>query len=66
MRYYERMGFRRVREVGAGGLGDLPHLLVWGGAGMRMDGDLPELMERWAPLIRAMGKEPPEPPAGRS
>lgn len=32
-------GFKVVREI-KGGFADLPHLLVWGGIGTRMDGDL--------------------------
>lgn len=31
--YYSRFGFRPVRVVRGDSLGDLPHMLVWGGAG---------------------------------
>jgi hypothetical protein len=37
--YYKRLGFKPVREV-TGGLADLPHMLVWGGVGTRMDADI--------------------------
>jgi hypothetical protein len=36
VKYYSYFGFQRVRAVGDNGLRDLPDLLVWGGAGMRM------------------------------
>ena len=38
--YYKRLGFKPVREVTGGTLGDLPHMLVWGGVGTRMDVDI--------------------------
>lgn len=44
-RYYTKLfGFKAVREVGGGELSDLPHLLVWGGVGTRMDGDLETML----------------------
>ncbi len=52
MRYYSHFGFRPVRVVGGGGLADLPHLLVWGGAGTRMDADLAATLRRWSRAIR--------------
>ena len=53
VRYYSRFGFRPVRVVTGGTLGDLPHMLVWGGAGTRMDADIAQMLGRWAPVIRA-------------
>ena len=29
MRFYQRMGFEVVAQVGGNGLSDVPHLLVW-------------------------------------
>ena len=46
-RYYTRLfGFQAVREVGGGNLTDLPHLLVWGGVGTRMDGDIEAMLRK--------------------
>ena len=46
-RYYTRMyGFEAVREIGGGKISDLPHLLVWGGVGTRMDGNLETMLRR--------------------
>ena len=43
--YYRRLfGFKVVREVGGNGLRDLPDLLVWGGVGTRMNGDLESML----------------------
>lgn len=42
--YYKRLGFKPVREV-TGGIADLPHMLVWGGVGTRMDADLQAFLE---------------------
>ena len=51
--YYRRMGFVFEREVGDSGLADLPHLLVCGGVGTRMNGDVPVLLHRWSRVMRA-------------
>jgi hypothetical protein len=40
------------REVGTNGLRDLPDLLVWGGAGTRMDADVDTLLRRWTRAVR--------------
>jgi hypothetical protein len=37
---------------GRGFLQDLPHLLVWGGEGTRMDADIDEALGRWTPALR--------------
>ena len=50
--YYSRFGFVPVRRVEGGSLGDLPHMLVWGGVGTRMDADVARMLRRWTPAIR--------------
>ena len=45
VRYFQRLGFEPLRELG-GGLSDLPLRLVWGGAGLLMRGDCSEGLER--------------------
>lgn len=47
VRFYQRMGFKAVREVTGSSIGDLPHMLVWGGKGTRMDADIEELLLKW-------------------
>ena len=50
VRYFQRLGFGPVREVGAG-LNDLPLRLVWGGSGLLMRGDCTEGLERCGRLL---------------
>ena len=50
VRYFERLGFGPVREVGAG-LTDLPLRLVWGGSGLLMRGDCAEGLKRCGRLL---------------
>jgi len=53
VRYFSRLGFEPLRELGAGPA-DLPLRLIWGGAGLLMGGDCAEgarRCERW--LVRA-------------
>ncbi|MEB3170679.1 MAG: hypothetical protein VKK43_04840, partial [Synechococcaceae cyanobacterium] len=38
VRYFRRLGFEPLRELGAG-VGDLAPRLLWGGAGLLMEGD---------------------------
>ncbi|MFZ4803791.1 MAG: hypothetical protein ACOYLI_03910 [Synechococcus lacustris] len=45
VRYFRRLGFAPVRELGAGVL-DLPLRLVWGGAGLLMTADCAEGLAR--------------------
>jgi hypothetical protein len=52
VRYYSRFGFNPIRHVTGGKLSDLPDMLVWGGAGTRMDANVYEMLERWTPIIR--------------
>ena len=49
--YYRRMGFTVVCDVEGGRLSDLPHLLVWGGVGTRMNGNVPRLLHRWSKAL---------------
>jgi len=37
-------------------LSDLPHLLVWGGAGTRMNCNPKQFLRRWAPLLKKSNK----------
>ena len=52
VRYFRRLGFGPVRELGAAAR-DLPLRLVWGGAGLLMRGDCSEGLARaWGQLQR--------------
>ncbi|CAI5974214.1 unnamed protein product [Closterium sp. NIES-65] len=57
VKYYSRLGMRAVRVVEGGSLGDVPHMLVWGGAGTLMEGEILPLLTRWARVF------PPAAPA---
>ncbi|MFZ9975004.1 MAG: hypothetical protein ACO3FK_12080, partial [Vulcanococcus sp.] len=47
VRYFQRLGFAPIREVGAAAL-DLPLRLIWGGAGLLMRGECsPGLEMAW-------------------
>ncbi len=53
-RYFRRLGFMPLRELGGGPL-DLAPRLLWGGAGLLMQGDCEEGLrrsERWLECIR--------------
>ena len=53
-RYFRRLGFRPLRELGGGPL-DLAQRLLWGGAGLLMQGDCDEGLQRsarWLTSIR--------------
>mmetsp|Transcript_6085 Transcript_6085/g.18439 ORF Transcript_6085/g.18439 Transcript_6085/m.18439 type:complete len:110 (-) Transcript_6085:39-368(-) len=55
VRYYERMGFGKVREVGSGEspwLVELGDQLVWGGTGMLMRARVDDVIEKWARSFR--------------
>ena len=62
VRYYKHFGFVPVYRVTGGRLADLPHMLVWGGAGTRMDADIPGMLQRWTRAIRAARQQPTAPP----
>lgn len=53
VRFYTRMGFKSVHEVNGSSIGDLAHMLVWGGKGTRMDADIEELMVKWGRRFKA-------------
>jgi hypothetical protein len=52
VRYYSYFGFKAVYEVGGRGLADVPDMLVWGGAGTRMDAEIEPMLQRWSASIR--------------
>ncbi len=52
VRYYNYFGFEPVVVVEGGRLADLPHMLVWGGAGTRMDADIAIMLAKWTPALR--------------
>ncbi|MED6134115.1 hypothetical protein PIB30_034430 [Stylosanthes scabra] len=47
VRFYRRLGFREVYQVSGSSIGDIPHMLVWGGVGTRMDACIQQLMFKW-------------------
>ncbi|KAG6513421.1 uncharacterized protein LOC121969456 [Zingiber officinale] len=53
VRFYTRMGFKVVHEVDGSSMGDLAHMLVWGGRGTRMDADIEQLFLRWGKKFKA-------------
>lgn len=52
VKYYKRLGFQPILEVGNNGISDLPHLLVWGGAGTRMNCNPERFLGQWAHTLR--------------
>jgi len=50
VRYFQRLGFEPVREVGAAPA-DLPLRMLWGGSGLLMRGDCAEGLERCGRLL---------------
>lgn len=52
VRFYGRIGFKPVYEVTGSSIGDVTHMLVWGGRGTRMDADIEELMAKWGPKFK--------------
>lgn len=47
VRFYTRIGFKSVHQVSGESLGDVGHMLVWGGVGTRMDADIEDLLVKW-------------------
>ncbi|PPS18094.1 hypothetical protein GOBAR_AA02465 [Gossypium barbadense] len=47
VRFYKRIGFKVVHEVTGSTIGDMPHMLMWGGVGTRMDASIAELLVKW-------------------
>lgn len=64
VRYFRRLGFQPMREIG-GSAGDLPHRLLWGGSGLLMRGDCALGLTRSLALLGCAGRVPDlqEPPA---
>jgi hypothetical protein len=52
VRYYSYFGFKPVATVGGNGLSDVPHMLVWGGQGTRLDADVRRMLAKWTPALR--------------
>jgi len=73
VRYFRRLGFRPLRDLGASPA-DLPLRMIWGGAGLLMAGDCREVLDRalgqWRLRCRLSGSQAydpaPEPRAGHS
>ncbi|EFJ36196.1 hypothetical protein SELMODRAFT_78184 [Selaginella moellendorffii] len=57
-RYYQRVGFEAVYEVSGESLRDLPHMLVWGGIGTRMDASIHHLLVKWSKVFDSGGQMP--------
>ncbi|KAF5828350.1 hypothetical protein DUNSADRAFT_17749 [Dunaliella salina] len=54
VKYYSYFGFKPVAVVGGNSpLSDIPHMLVWGGVGTRMDADIPGMLAKWTPAFRS-------------
>lgn len=47
VRFYTRIGFKKVYEVTGSSFGDYSHMLVWGGVGTRMEADVEHLLVKW-------------------
>lgn len=47
--YGRAAGFKEVKRITGGSLSDVPHMLVWGGAGTRMDADVGAQLLAWGP-----------------
>ncbi|KAF2320880.1 hypothetical protein GH714_031776 [Hevea brasiliensis] len=58
VRFYTRIGFKAVHEVTGSTIGDLAHMLVWGGIGTRMDADIEELLIKWCTRIDCRKNDP--------
>lgn len=56
VRFYSRLGFKAVYEVTGSSIGDVGHMLVWGGVGTRMDASVEELMVKWCTRFKAPHK----------
>lgn len=51
----------RVQVGGQGFVKDVPHLLVWGGEGTRMDADMQQALQRWTPALRQSREKKQQP-----
>ncbi|KAK8586196.1 hypothetical protein V6N13_130718 [Hibiscus sabdariffa] len=53
VRFYRRIGFKAVHEVTGSTIGDVPHMLIWGGIGTRMDASIDELLVKWCTRFKS-------------
>ncbi|KAL7236438.1 hypothetical protein ACSBR1_019681 [Camellia fascicularis] len=53
VRFYKRIGFKVVHEVTGSSIGDLAHMLLWGGIGTRMDANITELLLKWCTRFKS-------------
>ncbi|KAL4383422.1 hypothetical protein GQ457_15G013010 [Hibiscus cannabinus] len=53
VRFYRRIGFKAVHEVTGSTIGDMPHMLIWGGIGTRMDASIDELLVKWCTRFKS-------------
>ncbi|KAL9404619.1 hypothetical protein Peur_001591 [Populus x canadensis] len=53
LRFYTRIGFKTVYEETGSTVGDLPHMLVCGGIGTRMDADVEDLLINWCARFKS-------------
>ncbi|KAJ7967576.1 Acyl-CoA N-acyltransferase [Quillaja saponaria] len=56
VRFYSRIGFKTVHEVTGSSMGDIAHMLMWGGVGTRMDANVDELMIKWCRRFKSTQK----------
>ncbi|KAL8116319.1 uncharacterized protein LOC141667097 [Apium graveolens] len=47
VRFYTRIGFKKVYEVTGSSIGDYSHMLMWGGVGTRMEANVEDLLVKW-------------------
>ncbi|KAE8712918.1 DNA/RNA polymerases superfamily protein isoform 1 [Hibiscus syriacus] len=53
VRFYKRLGFKAVHEVTGSTIGDMAHMLMWGGIGTRMDASIDELLVKWCTRFKS-------------
>ncbi|GMP38547.1 hypothetical protein CsSME_00009751 [Camellia sinensis var. sinensis] len=53
VRFYKRIGFKVVHKVTGSSIGNLAHLLVWGGIGTRMDANILEILLKWCTRFKS-------------
>ncbi|GMP38548.1 hypothetical protein CsSME_00009751 [Camellia sinensis var. sinensis] len=51
--FYKRIGFKVVHKVTGSSIGNLAHLLVWGGIGTRMDANILEILLKWCTRFKS-------------
>ena len=59
VRFYRRLGFRTLREVGDD-IKSIPDRLVWGGDGTIMEIDIERMLRAYAGAVRSLGAAPDE------